>query len=54
MAPADLIEAQPRTIVWSIIAAIVVLAFLLWPPLGRSIGLLARIAWLYVRTGAQG
>ena len=53
MAPADFVGAPQRTIMWSAVAAIV-LAFFVWPPLGRTAGLLARIAWLYVLTGAQG
>ena len=55
MEPADLVDAPPPgVIVWSIVAAGLVLASVLWSPVGRTLGLLVRIAWLYFWTGAQG
>jgi hypothetical protein len=43
-----------RALVCLIGTVTVVLASLTWPPLEQTVLVLARIAWLYLLTGAQG
>ncbi len=53
MQPAESVTVPVPVGVCLVILALCLLA-LAWPPLGNTVAIIGRIAWLYLVTGAQG